>query len=567
VLTRLLTLMAAIVFAAAAAAQTPALQWTQRVHPLYDPSNPNVWNHHNWEVALSVNRQGGDVIVSWMPGILYNVSLNGGQFNPSLAGAILPTGNPLQTPRGDPMTAFTSNIGFVGGLMETQYGLLVARKEPGQQFAGVSRPVVYGTPFQEPPIFNIIDKGWLVAGPSFGGGPSSVGVVFVRSYPNPSPCACNVCPNDPQPCEFKHLRGVISSNLGGSWPQGLSHFRVGTAVNGNKGGPNGAVILQHGPNAGRWIVAYYTDQNTAHPGLPHITWSNDGVNWSAATGPRQATVPGTDPNVTQPEPISAISPGYAVPFSNLMLALADDPVNPDIVYLAFSATVAGSTAADLFIARSIDGGATWPGADVLRLRDREELFEGEELHQILPAIAVDAFGGVDVAYYSRTRRPGLPVYRAKYARVYPFATYPPPSVANLNLAGEFNLDAPNLPFGPDTMGEYIKADARGCQFYVGFMSRHEATSERPYLNVYVSKVAIPPPPCIPPNPCLACPPEFAPLPADINADEEINSTDLSMFANSYAVSDPAADLMRDGILNASDLTLFNQSYACQCRPE
>jgi hypothetical protein len=123
------------------------------------------------------------------------------------------------------------------------------------------------------------------------------------------------------------------------------------------------------------------------------------------------------------------------------------------------------------------------------------------------------------------------------------------------LADWFDLNQPSFHDVPETptpnfpmkrMYEYIMADSRGCDVYVGFMSRHEGEA----LNVYVSHIR-------------ACRIRVI---SDLNQDEAINVTDASLFTAGLAANDPIADVNRDGFINAADTALFFESYACGCNP-
>jgi hypothetical protein len=185
---------------------------------------------------------------------------------------------------------------------------------------------------------------------------------------------------------------------------------------------------------------------------------------------------------------------------------------------------------DILIARSIDGGATFPADQVLHIRD-QDLGDALNARQVLPAITVDSNGGVNLVCYSVTNPtdsvPPIYVYQPKYARVASFLpTYPHPTIIWLPLATPFDMQVTGLP-RPEFIGDYVMIDARGCTVYVGFASRHEGGA----VSVYVSKIQVS---------------QTCAVAADVNVDEQVNTTDASVYSAWFAAGDPRADLNHDG---------------------
>jgi hypothetical protein len=94
-----------------------------------------------------------------------------------------------------------------------------------------------------------------------------------------------------------------------------------------------------------------------------------------------------------------------------------------------------------------------------------------------------------------------------------------------------------------TLDEYVMIDARYCEAYAGFSSRHEGGD----LHVYVSRI----------NFCID---------ADVNADTSLDAADSLLFGEWYLAGNQAADLTRNGAVDAADVQRFTESYACACSP-
>lgn len=87
------------------------------------------------------------------------------------------------------------------------------------------------------------------------------------------------------------------------------------------------------------------------------------------------------------------------------------------------------------------------------------------------------------------------------------------------------------------------ADARGCEVWGGYTSRHEGGAVR----VYATNV----------NLCLD---------ADVDKDGALDGDDVNRFGASYVQGSIIADVNRDSIVNANDLNHFVLSYSCACNP-
>jgi hypothetical protein len=533
-------IVAAVSMAAAvSAAMAQELQWVKR---LDDGSAV-----HNTEVALGVSPSGLDVMVAWMHWIdtgpyhvysrlYYSISTDGSSFSASPGPVPLPDPAPPGTgPHGaDPMVEFAPDgTGFVGYVQMYGAGAVrdrfwVAEKEPAAAQAQPASPMVMQN--LDP------DKGVLAFGWLAGQGEAQLTLTWAHSFGGG--------PSNP-----RRLRAAISPDHGQSWGP---NFLVGEEPQGNAGDPNRAVILRHAPAAGRWVVAHLRD-------LPWATYSDDsGQSWTNSVQPTRATNPN---NPLATELISNISN----PIATGMVAdtinapdLAADPSNDSTIYMIFSGRTAstGFNNADLFIARSTDGGADFSranpqaqhGTNVRHLRDADLGVPAEDIptHQFHPAITVDIWGGLNIMYYASRRNPQTQIweYRVEYARIPQFTNAQPAGIVVLPLTTWFNME--NLGgWHTKLFGHYMYGGSRIRQVYFPFISRHEDLSEPP--GVYVAYVDL----------CLD---------ADTNRDQQLTTADIELFVNLFAAEDPRADLDGDNQFTLGDVNRFWASYNCACNP-
>jgi hypothetical protein len=547
-----MTLAGALALAAANLATGQEIQWTRRVD--------NGSTNHKAEVAVAVNRLGGDVIVSWMHYVTtgsfaqvevhYNVSVDGQSFREDAGRIPVPPGSPVTG--GDPMASFSvDGVGWVGylssGVAFYTVRFWVARKNPGEAFAQVAKEALFGVPGE----FSV-DKGVLAAGPPTGGGQDLLGITFTR-----------------RPVGGEHrLRGSASADLGETWG---AHVPVGADPEGNRGGPNAMRILRHVPSGlvGRRVVAYYKALPTDEEFSVAATWSPDGSLWFDSVAPEHATVPCPAP-CPEPQTTELIEwfknshlTGFRIaPFVLNTPSLASDPRDERTMYMAFVGRRPNSSRLDVFIARSLDAGANFSrdesdptqplGSQVLRLRhwgEDDPANPDDISHWFYPMITVDQWGGVHVFFYTAWRNAqNIWKYRVRYAYINDFRTHPQPSISFRDVTPEFDLErAPAMYFRNDRrfIGDYFMADSRGwCDVYAGYASWHAPDGA---AGIYVTKVNI----------CID---------ADMNGDRVLDAADLELFVSAFAAGDPRADLDRDGQLTTADCDRFWQSFNCACNP-
>jgi hypothetical protein len=142
--------------------------------------------------------------------------------------------------------------------------------------------------------------------------------------------------------------------------------------------------------------------------------------------------------------------------------VAVDDTNSDVVYVAYTAKQGSPSHADVFVARSIDGGTTW-GAPVKANDD------ATNKHQFFPAITVSN-GALHVAWYDLrdSANPGSPevtngVLGVYYASSNTSSAFYPAFSQNVKVS-----DAGFDPFCTDFIGDYIELAAHfdGAQHVV-----------------------------------------------------------------------------------------------------
>lgn len=196
-------------------------------------------------------------------------------------------------------------------------------------------------------------------------------------------------------------------------------------------------------------------------GLPFVVYSNDdGFIWLPIADTPVRAVEGATIQVAK-----ATDTPYGIDRGNCMPAIAVDPSNDD-VYVAFYAradmdpTGEGDRNTDIYISQSLDGGQTFPGDpdsnQVLCLSDlmltgEEGGFSGPD--QVMPAIAVDACGGVDVLFYDDRNDPDFDDldhwYDLYFVRIIGFGT-PQQAIQQVRLTPQSFLLTPAAIF----LGDY-----------------------------------------------------------------------------------------------------------------
>jgi hypothetical protein len=290
------------------------------------------------------------------------------------------------------------------------------------------------------------------------------------------------------------------------------------------------VIVETGPHTGRLIVAYWGQEGGHNADPARVLYRNPDLQWSEApiiiNQILQSGVP-TDVGAVNHSHV----PGEYV--FNTAPGIAIDRASNDI-YVVFSGEVTGEGNPDLFVTRlvvdQVTGVISYLPALVLRLTDTM-LGETAGAAQIMPALAIDQYGGLNILYYSIN---GDGIITPKYLRIRSFAVPLTTPLVVRQLAAPFS--APPGRF----IGDYQGIATGGCLVYPCYM----AHAEGQVPSIFVNRI----------NLCIA----------DVSIDGDVNSLDLAAFASSYIASSPEADLDQDSAVDASDLLLFQQGYTCEC---
>ncbi|HRQ71762.1 MAG TPA: hypothetical protein PLU35_01905 [Phycisphaerales bacterium] len=340
-----------------------------------------------------------------------------------------------------------------------------------------------------------------------------------------------------------HFRGW------GAGPVVLSTGRVVVVMGDEKSGPN-------------WL---YND------GKPYAVYSDDGVDWRPdyPTEPFILVAPGTvvapttvnnDCQNTCPQAGCGGTPCGDTPYladrrKNAPSIAVDRWAAIDDVYVAFYAkSSAGSTNTDLILSRSTDRGQSFPVGQQTFLQVTDSLLgltaDTHGPDQFVPAIAIDACGGVNLMFYDNRHDPDLTdaeewvdVY---YARIMGFGTANP-IVQQWRLTPEsFRVD--NLPTG--FLGDYhnLSVSADGNTLYAAYIARDMADPEHGPHTRYLHRINV--------NPCEG-------FLLDFNGDGNVDEADTTLFLAAFDAKDPQADLNLDWAVDAEDLTLFLDWYASE----
>ncbi|MCL4740823.1 MAG: hypothetical protein KJZ54_01315 [Phycisphaerales bacterium] len=308
---------------------------------------------------------------------------------------------------------------------------------------------------------------------------------------------------------------------------------------------------------GRIVVAFSDPDAHAggrfNRGLPCAALTDDGEDWR----PEAALWPSRIADT------SLLRSAWAAPmttaaraFSDLAArrepAIAADPRTED-VFVAFTAARATAPEnADVAIARSTDRGESFQPhvPDGLMLLTDSLLGLSPGTHgpdQFVPAIAIDACGGVNLMFYD-SRHDGnlgdgeewVDVY---YARITGFGTANP-IVQQWRLTPQsFRVD--NLASG--FLGDYhnLTVSADGNSLYAAYIARDMADPENGARTCYLHRINI--------N-CIG-------FLLDFNGDGTVDEEDTTHFLAAFDAKASEADLNLDWAVDAQDLTLFLAWYA------
>lgn len=393
----------------------------------------------------------------------------------------------------DPMSAFDPRTGmsWLGGLSfdaaSEGSGLFVARKPMGTTSF---EPAIAALTMIEPRI--TVDKPLLAAGRDpFDATRTNVYILYTRFERAVGYLSC-----------------VRSTDLGLTWEPPVDTLQVGQ-------GAAPAVL-----GTGAIVFAY---RSTVLSSILTARSVDGGLSWIGPTTvaavdlAQNADVPGTFRTSTLP--------GIAV----------DRRTND--IYVSYQARVApGSTDIDAYVARSRDGGETFPEVECIPAPPGTD--------QFFPWIVVDARGGVNVLWYDtrnvaqadNATNAWLDAY---YARITGFGSAEQ-AIEEHRLTPASFFTATN--FNGTFIGDYHQLGAEGRFVDLAYMSTHEGAQ-----HVYAHRLELP-----------GCP-------ADFNADGLLNIFDLLAFQSSFGDEQPEADIAPPlGSFDVFDFLAFQTLFTEGC---
>lgn len=304
------------------------------------------------------------------------------------------------------------------------------------------------------------------------------------------------------------------------------------------------------PTSGRLLVAASdTRPRLAHaPHIPNGPWHrNNGLPWvvSSDDGGQIWTAPvllGT--NLDPPASWNDESAEGSWP------ALASHPTDGNIVYAVFPGFAPAPPTAnvDVYIARSDNGGATFPALQTLRLSD--DMLHGVQgisgwPNQVRPAVAVDGCGGVNLLFYDNINDPNMGMASprlidAYYVRITNFEN---PSLRRIFKKRLTTEAFPQTGLG---VGDYIQIAASQHRVYPAYVARLSISDDWGPQVLMVNRIIV--------------------CPADVSTDGAIDTADVAAFGSAYVTAAPQADVNGDGTVDCMDVIDFQAAYTCGCHP-
>ncbi len=168
--------------------------------------------------------------------------------------------------------------------------------------------------------------------------------------------------------------------------------------------------------------------------------------------------------------------------------------------------------------------------------------------QVMPAIAVDCAGGVNIVYYcNRKDFPGsysTGYYDVYYARVTGMGDMPSIDYQQRLTSISFPNGTHAAPMG--FLGDYhylTPAGPDGQTMYAAYSIREfDSASQSWKRNCYVRRISA--------RSCVA----------DLNLNSEADPGDFDAFVDSYVKESPEADLNLDASIDGADVDLFIEAY-------
>ncbi len=532
---------------------------------------------HRSDFALRASPSTFDIVAAWhehydTPGnawVYYNVSTNGTTFRSNPGRVPLPTSCWDQVRGIDPTVAFAINgtayIGYCGdgpqippiGIRQVDR-MWIAEKAPGAAYAATASPVIIPTVGNNKQV----DKSVLAVGPRLDGTGDIVGAFFLD---RPSDFSLSYLPVAvPDPAQYNYCEEFVTPTVHTMWNT-TSETR----------GPNAAVILRESGSQynGRWVVGQYFDGTYSNQPVKRVgsAYSDDGgETWTfnQDNDPLRAWLVSWNDREDIDWRQSFSSPLPAYFFHNPIIAA--DPNDASVMYMVFtgrSPSESNASNIDIYIAKSMDGGATFSGGtgasngtQVIRLTD-SDLDDPANSIQFHPCVVVDDWGAIHIMYYVGWLADGQWNYKVKLAHIPSISFTQRPSVSTIELTPyAFTLDDSSVYFkaGRPFVGDYLNSiDVRGCQIITGYIAPPE---EGGPVGVFVTFALIPNASCVPDENCYAnC--DGSTVSPVLNANDFLCFLERFAQGSSYANCDGSTGTP---LLTANDFQCFLNKYTAGC---
>ncbi len=310
-----------------------------------------------------------------------------------------------------------------------------------------------------------------------------------------------------------------------------------------------------GVDAGKLIMVYEQPGAFNHSDFARIDVCRNGSPelsqeeyWESAIQLVNETGPGT-PSIY---PVFGLEAFYGPLVVGQHPSICRDPADARTVYVAFigSATQYPNPAdqnVDIYIAKityRLDGvidRTVQRLSDTLLSDNTGACVNGAD--QFFPAITVDGYGGINLAYLRMPHQPitdslDTPPIDVSYIR---FTQFPVPTGSPL---APYRLTQPYsvFPHANPRIGDYISIDSSGCLIYVAYPKVESTVTDR--CSVYVTRISV----------CQA----------DIDNTGVVDANDVVAFGQGFSQGTAGTDMNADGVHNGTDLSCFLNFYTCGC---